>query len=136
VLSTAPGEAHGGYSEAKFIGYRYSMCKASLCSLARQSLPDRESPQLSRDLHEHTSKECCLQLHQTPMDDIQRPNSLVAGIAGAKHFYAPWRGNRCHVEKVLNFPETSMSIQVKSVVYSSSEGLWMLFIGQVPWLQV
>jgi hypothetical protein len=46
------------------------------------------------------------------MDDIQRPSSLVAGIACAKHLYAPWHGNRCPIEKVLNFPETSMSIQV------------------------
>jgi hypothetical protein len=70
------------------------------------------------------------------MDDIQRPSSLVAGIACAKHLYAPWHGNRCHVEKVLNFPETSMSIQVKSVEYSSSEGPWMIFRGQIHWLQV
>jgi hypothetical protein len=99
------------------------MCKASLCSLSWQSLPFRESPQLSRDQHEHTSKECCLQLQGRPMDDIQRPNSLVAGIARAKHLYAHWRGNRCPLEKVLNFPETSICIQVKSVVYSFSGGL-------------
>jgi hypothetical protein len=49
-------------------------------------------------------------------DDIQRPSSLVAGIAREKHLNAPWRGNRCPVEKVLNFPETSMSIHVKCVV--------------------
>jgi hypothetical protein len=55
------------------------------------------------------------------MDDIQRQNSLVAGIARAKQLYAPWHGNRCHIEKVLNFPETSISIHVKSVVYGSSE---------------
>jgi hypothetical protein len=101
------------------------MCKASLCSLARQSLPYRKSPQLSRDQHEHPSKECCLQLQRRPMDDILRPSSLVAGIAYAKHLFAPWRGNRCPIEKVLNFPETSMSIQVKSVVYSSSRGPWI-----------
>jgi hypothetical protein len=70
------------------------------------------------------------------MDDIQMPSSLVACIACAKHLYAPWHGNRCPIEKVLNFPETSMSIQVKSVVYSSSGGPWMIFRGQVPWLQV
>jgi hypothetical protein len=70
------------------------------------------------------------------MDDIQRPSSLVASIARAKHFYVPWRGNRCPIEKVLNFPDTSMSIQVESVVYSSRGGPWMLFRGQVPWLQV
>jgi hypothetical protein len=70
------------------------------------------------------------------MDDIQRPNSLVAGIARAKHLYAHWRGNRFRKEKVSNFPETSMSIQVKSVIYSSNAGLWMIFRGQVPWLQV
>jgi hypothetical protein len=70
------------------------------------------------------------------MDDIQRPSSLVASIARAKHLFAPWRGNRCPKEKVLNFPETSMSIQVKSVVYGSRGGLWMTFRGQVPWLQV
>jgi hypothetical protein len=64
-------------------------------SMLLQSLPDRESPQLSRDQLEHTSKECCLQLQGRPMDDIQRPNSLVTGIARAKHLYAPWRGNRC-----------------------------------------
>jgi hypothetical protein len=68
------------------------------------------------------------------MDDIQRPNSLVAGIARAKHLYAPWRGTRCHVEKVLNFPETSMSIQVKSVVYNSNASPWMIFRGQIHWL--
>jgi hypothetical protein len=56
------------------------------------------------------------------MDDIQRPNLLVAEIAREKHLYARWHGNRCHIEKVLNFPETSMSIHVKSVVYSSSTG--------------
>jgi hypothetical protein len=49
------------------------------------------------------------------MDDNQRPISLVAGIARAKHLYVPWHGNRCPQEKVLNFPETSMSIQVKRV---------------------
>jgi hypothetical protein len=65
------------------------MCKASLCSSARQSLHDRESPQLSRDQLEHTSKECCLQLQGRPMDDIQRPSSLVTGIARAKRLYAP-----------------------------------------------
>jgi hypothetical protein len=70
------------------------------------------------------------------MDDIQRPSSLVAGIACAKHIYAPWHGNRCPKEKVLNFPETSMSIQVKSFVYSSSEGPWRIFRGQIHWLQV
>jgi hypothetical protein len=70
------------------------------------------------------------------MDDIQRPNSLVAGIASAKHLYAPWCGNGCHVEKVLNFPETSMSIQGKSVVYSSRGDPWMIFRGQIHWLQV
>jgi hypothetical protein len=70
------------------------------------------------------------------MDDIQRPNSLVTSIARAKHLYAPWRGNRCHIEKVLNFPETSMSIQVKSVVYSSRGGPWMIFKEQNHWLQV
>jgi hypothetical protein len=53
------------------------------------------------------------------MDDIQRPSSLFAGIARAKHLYAHWRSNRCRIEKVLNFPETSMSIQVKSAVNSS-----------------
>jgi hypothetical protein len=132
----APKEAYAIYSEAKFLGCRYSMCKASLCSLARQSLPYRKSPQLSRDQHEHPSKECCLRLQRRPMDDIQRPSSLVAGIACAKHLYAPWHGNRCLIEKVLNFPETSMSIQVKSVVYGSKGGLWMIFRGQVPWLQV
>jgi hypothetical protein len=70
------------------------------------------------------------------MDDIQKPNSLVTGIACAKHLYAPWPGNRCPMEKVLNFPETSMSIQVKSVVYSSSRHPWMIFRGQIHWLQV
>jgi hypothetical protein len=70
------------------------------------------------------------------MDDIQRPNSFDAGIARAKHLYAPWHGNHCPIEKVLNFPETSMSIQVKSVVYSSNAGPWLIFRGQVPWLQV
>jgi hypothetical protein len=70
------------------------------------------------------------------MDDIQRPSSLVAGIACAKHLYAPWHGNRYPIEKVLNFPETSMSIQVKSVVYGSRGGPRMTFRGQVPWLQV
>jgi hypothetical protein len=70
------------------------------------------------------------------MDAIQRPSSLVTGIARAKHLYAPWRGNRCPIEKVLNFPETSLSIQVKSVVYGSSGGLWMIIRGQVHWLQV
>jgi hypothetical protein len=69
------------------------------------------------------------------MDDIQRSNSLVAGIAPAKHLYVPWRGNRCPIEKFLNFPETSMSIHVKSVVYSSRGGLWMIFRGQIHWLQ-
>jgi hypothetical protein len=69
------------------------------------------------------------------MDDNQRQNSLVAGIASAKHLYAPWRGNRCHIEKVLNVPETSMSIHVKSVVYSSNEGPLMIFRGQIHWLQ-
>jgi hypothetical protein len=53
------------------------------------------------------------------MDDNQRPSSLVTGIARAKHLYAPWHGNRCHIEKDLNFLEAIMSIQVKSVVYSS-----------------
>jgi hypothetical protein len=70
------------------------------------------------------------------MDDIQRPNSLVAGIARAKHLYAPWRGNRCPIEKVLNFPETSMCVQAESVAYSSKGGLWMIIIGQVHWLHV
>jgi hypothetical protein len=70
------------------------------------------------------------------MDDIQRSSSLVAGIARAKHLYAPWRGKRCPIEKVLNFPETSMSIHVKSVVYSSRGGPWMKFRGQIHWLQV
>jgi hypothetical protein len=50
------------------------------------------------------------------MDDTQMPRSLVAGIARAKHLYVPWRGNGYRIEKVLNFPETCMSIQVKSVV--------------------
>jgi hypothetical protein len=66
------------------------------------------------------------------MDDIQRPSSLVASIARAKQL----RGNRCPIEKVLNFPETSMSIQVESVVHSSRGGPWVTFRGQVPWLQV
>jgi hypothetical protein len=70
------------------------------------------------------------------MDDIQRPNSLGAGIARAKHLYAPWRGNRCPVEKVLNFPETSMCVIAESVVYSSKGGPLMIFRSQVPWLQV
>jgi hypothetical protein len=70
------------------------------------------------------------------MDDIQRPNSLVAGIARAKHLYAPWHGKRFPVEKVLNFPETSISIHVKSVVYSSNAGPGMIFSGQIHWLQV
>jgi hypothetical protein len=70
------------------------------------------------------------------MDDIQRPNSLVAGIARAKHLYAAWHGKRCPIEKVLNFPETSMSIQVKSVAYSSNADPWMIIRGQVHWLQV
>jgi hypothetical protein len=69
------------------------------------------------------------------MNDIQRPNSLVAGIARAKHLYAPWRVNPCHIEKVLNFPETSMSIHVKCVVYSSNAGPWMIFIGQIHLMQ-
>jgi hypothetical protein len=30
------------------------------------------------------------------MDDYQRPSTLVAGIARAKHLYAPWHGNSCH----------------------------------------
>jgi hypothetical protein len=55
------------------------------------------------------------------MDDIQRPNSLVTGIACAKHLYAPWHGNRCHIEKVLNFPETSMSIKVKRLSTAPAE---------------
>jgi hypothetical protein len=120
----------------QFINYRYNTCKASLCSLARQSLPYRESPQLSRDQLEHTSKECCLQLQERPMDDIQRPNSLVTGIVCAKRLYALWHGNCSPIEKVLNFPETSMSIQVKSVVYSSMGSPWMIFRGQVHWLLV
>jgi hypothetical protein len=70
------------------------------------------------------------------MDDIQRPSSLVAGIARAKHLYAHWRGNRCRIEKVLNFPETSMSIQIKNVVYSSNGDPWLIFRGQIHWLQV
>jgi hypothetical protein len=70
------------------------------------------------------------------MDDIQRPSSLVAGIARAKQLYAPVHGNRCHIEKVINFPETIMSLQVKTVKYSSSGGPWMIFRGQVHWLQV
>jgi hypothetical protein len=65
------------------------------------------------------------------MDDIQRPSSLVAGIARAKHLYAHWRGSGFRIEKVLNFPETSMSIEVKSIVYSSSGDPWMKFRGQV-----
>jgi hypothetical protein len=65
------------------------------------------------------------------MDEIQRPSSLVKGIARAKHLYAHWRGNRCCFEKVLNFPETSMSIEVKSVVYRSTGDPWMKFRGQV-----
>jgi hypothetical protein len=64
------------------------------------------------------------------MDDIQRPSSLVASKARAKQLYVPWHGNRCPIEKVLNFPETSMSIQVKSVVYSSSACAKHLY---VPW---
>jgi hypothetical protein len=102
--------------------------------LGHQSLP-RTNWTLILTTYEHTSKECCLQLQGRPMDDIQRPSSLVAGIARAKHLYAPWRGNRCPVEKVLNFPETSMSIQIKSVVCSSRGGPWMIFRGQIPWLQ-
>jgi hypothetical protein len=70
------------------------------------------------------------------MDDIKRPSSLVAGKARAKHLYAHWRSNRCRIEKVLIFPETCMSIQVKSVVYRSSGGPWMIIRGQVHWLQV
>jgi hypothetical protein len=70
------------------------------------------------------------------MDDVQWSISLVASIARAKHIYAPWHGNSCPIEKVLNFPETIMSIQVNSVVYSSKGGLWMTFRGQVPWLQI
>jgi hypothetical protein len=70
------------------------------------------------------------------MDNIQRPSSLVAGEACPKHLYAHWRGKRCRIEKVINFPETSMSIQVKSIVYSSSEDPWTIFRGQVHWLQV
>jgi hypothetical protein len=70
------------------------------------------------------------------MDDIQRPSSLVAGIACAKHLYAPWHGNSRPIEKVLDFPETSLSIQVKSVVYSSRGGPWMIFRSQIHWLQV
>jgi hypothetical protein len=70
------------------------------------------------------------------MDDIQRPSSLVAGIARAKHLYAHWRGNGCRIEKVLNFQETSKRIQVKSVVYRSTGDPWMIFRGQVHWLQV
>jgi hypothetical protein len=69
------------------------------------------------------------------MEDIQRPNSLVTGIACAKHLYAPWHGNRCPIEKVLNFPETSMSIQVKNVENSSRGGPWMIFRDQIHWLQ-
>jgi hypothetical protein len=70
------------------------------------------------------------------MDDIQRPSSLVAGKARTKHLYVPWHSNRSPIEKVLNFPETSMSIQVKSVIYSSSEDPWKIFRGQAHWLQV
>jgi hypothetical protein len=136
MLSTAPREAHGCYSEAKFIGCRYSTYKACLCSLARQSLPCRESPKLSRYQHEHPCKERCLRLQGNPMDDIQRQSSLVAGKARAKHLNAPWQGNRCHVEKVLNFPDTSMSIHVKSVVYGSRGTPWMIFRGQVHSLQI
>jgi hypothetical protein len=40
------------------------------------------------------------------------------------------------IEKVLNFPETSMSIQVKSVENSSKGGPWKIFRGQIHWLQV
>jgi hypothetical protein len=40
------------------------------------------------------------------------------------------------LKKVINFPETSMSIEVKSIVYSSSGGPWMIFRGQVHWLQI
>jgi hypothetical protein len=69
------------------------------------------------------------------MDDIQRPSLLVAGIARAKHLYARWRVKRFPIEKVLNFPETSMSIHVKFVVYSSRGGPWMIFRGQIYWLQ-
>jgi hypothetical protein len=29
------------------------------------------------------------------MNDIQRPSSLVAGKAHAKHLYAHWRGRSC-----------------------------------------
>jgi hypothetical protein len=101
-----------------------------------QSLPYRESPQLSRDQHVCPSRECCLQLQRRSMDDIQRPNSLVAGIARAKHLYAPWHSNRCPIEKVLNFPETSMCVQAESVAYSSRGGPWMIIRGQVHWLQV
>jgi hypothetical protein len=63
-------------------------------------------------------KKYCSQLQGKPLDDIQRPSSLVASIACAKHIYAPWHGSSCPIEKVLNFPETIMSIQVKSNVYS------------------
>jgi hypothetical protein len=63
------------------------------------------------------------------MDDYQRPSTLVAGIARAKHLYAPWHGSSCPRENVLNFPETCMSIQVKSVVYGSNAGPWMIFRG-------
>jgi hypothetical protein len=52
---------------------------------------------------------------------------LVAGKAPAKQIYVLWNGNRCPKEKVLNFPETSMSIQVKSDVYGSRETPWMIF---------
>jgi hypothetical protein len=99
-------------------------------------MPYIESPQLSRDQHEHPSQECCLQFQGKSMNDIQRPISLVASIAHAKQLYVPWRGNRCPIEKVLNFPDTSMSIQVESVVYSSRGGPCLIFRGQVPWLQV
>jgi hypothetical protein len=70
------------------------------------------------------------------MDDIQMPSSLVAGIERAKHLYAPWCGNCCHVEKVHNFPETSMCVIAESVVYSSSAGPCMIIRGQIHWLQV
>jgi hypothetical protein len=69
------------------------------------------------------------------MDDNQSPSSLVAGIARAKHLFAPWRVNRCHIEEVLNFPETSMCVQAESVGDSSSAGPWMIFRGQIHWLQ-
>jgi hypothetical protein len=70
------------------------------------------------------------------MDDIQRPSSLVAVTARVKHLYAHWRGNRCRKEKVLNFPETNMSTQIKSVIYGYGGGLWMIIRGQFHWLQV